>query len=104
MVSATSRTLAEGLAVTTDAVMISRISTAASLQSPAVAVRTSAQVARRRRIEAAIRVAGPFLDLVLLAGGQLSRVAGRNELPAEPAPAPLPAGSAARRLRRLTRG
>jgi hypothetical protein len=84
--------------------MTSRISTAASLQSPAVAVRTSTQLARRRRIEAAIRVAGPFLDLVLLAGGQLSRVAGRNELPPEPPPAPLPSGSAARRLRRLTRG
>jgi hypothetical protein len=84
--------------------MTSRISTAASLQSPAVAVRTSAQLARRRRIEAAIRVAGPFLDLVLFAGGQLSRVAGRNELPPEPAPAPLPSAAAARRVRRLTRG
>jgi len=69
-----------------------------------VAVRTSTQVARRRRIEAAIRVAAPFLDLVLLAGGQLSRVAGRNELPVEAAAPPLTPGSAARRLRRLTRG
>jgi hypothetical protein len=68
--------------------MTSRISTAASLQSPAVAVRTSAQLARRRRIEAAIRVAGPFLDLVLLAGGQLSRVAGRNEPDRRPRPCP----------------
>jgi hypothetical protein len=84
--------------------MTSRISTAASLQSPAVAVRTPDQLARRRRIEAAIRVAGPFLDLVLFAGGQLSRVAGRNELPPEPVPTPLPSASAARRLRRLTRG
>jgi hypothetical protein len=84
--------------------MTSRISTGASLQSPAVAVRSSAQLARRRRIETAIRVAGPFLDLVLLAGGQLSRVAGRNELPPEPAAPPLASGSAARRLRRLTRG
>jgi hypothetical protein len=84
--------------------MTSRISTAASLQSPAVAVRTPAQLARRRRIEAAIRVAGPFLDLVLLAGGQLSRVAGRNQLPPEPAAPPLTSGSEARRLRRLTRG
>jgi hypothetical protein len=84
--------------------MTSRINTAASLQSPAVAVRTPAQLARRRRLEVAIRVAGPFLDLVLLAGGQLSRVAGRNELPPDPPPPPLTSGSAARRLRRLTRG
>lgn len=69
-----------------------------------MAVRTPDQLARRRRIEAAIRVAGPFLDLVLLAGGQLSRVAGRDELPVEPAAPPLPSGAAARRLRRLTRG
>jgi hypothetical protein len=84
--------------------MTSRISTSASLQSPAVAVRTAAQLARRRRLEAAIRVAGPFLDLVLLAGGRLSRVAGRNELPREPAAQPITSGSEARRLRRLTRG
>jgi hypothetical protein len=84
--------------------MTSRISTAASLQSPAVAVRTPAQLARRRRIEGVIRVAAPVLDLVLFAGGQLSRVAGRNDLPSEPPAPPLTSGSAARRLRRLTRG
>jgi hypothetical protein len=84
--------------------MTSRISTAASLQSPAVAVRSSAQLARRRRIEAAIRVASPFLDLVLLAGGQLSRIAGRDALEAEPPPPAVTSGSAARRARRLARG
>jgi hypothetical protein len=84
--------------------MTSRISTAASLQSRAVAVRSSAQLARRRRIEAAIRVAAPFLDLVLLAGGQLSRVAGRDELESEPPPPAVTSGSAARRARRLARG
>jgi hypothetical protein len=81
--------------------MTSRISTAASLQSRVVAVRSASQLARRRRVEGVIRVAGPFLDLVLFAGGQLSRVAGRNELPDAPPP---PAMSGARRARRLARG
>jgi hypothetical protein len=80
--------------------MTSRISTAASLQSPAVAIRSASQLARRRRIEGVIRVAGPFLDLVLFAGGQHARVAGRNELEGPPDP---PAVTA-RRPRRLARG
>jgi hypothetical protein len=84
--------------------MTSRISTAASLQSPAVAVRSSAQLARRRRIEAAIRVAAPLLDLVLFAGGQLSRVAGRGALESEPPPPAVTGGATARRARRLARG
>jgi hypothetical protein len=70
----------------------------------AVAVRSPAQLARRRRIEGVIRIAGPFLDLVLLAGGQLSRVAGRNGLESDPAPPAMTSGSAARRARRLARG
>jgi hypothetical protein len=38
----------------------------------------------RRRIEALIRLAAPALDLVLFAGEQVSRVAGRNEIDPEP--------------------
>jgi hypothetical protein len=55
-----------------------------------VAHRTRAQLERRRRIEALIRLAAPALDLVLFAGDRLSRVAGRNEIPPEPARRPLP--------------
>jgi hypothetical protein len=84
--------------------MTSRISTAASLQSPAVAVRSPTQLARRRRIEGVIRVAAPFLDLVLFAGGQISRVAGRDELESAPPPPAVTAGATARRVRRLARG
>jgi hypothetical protein len=64
--------------------MTSRISTRASLQSRAVAHRTPAQLALQRRIEALIRLAAPALDLVLFAGEQVSRVAGRNEIDPEP--------------------
>ena len=38
----------------------------------------------RRRIEALIRVMAPALDVVLFAGEQVSRVAGRNEIDPEP--------------------
>jgi hypothetical protein len=64
--------------------MTSRISTRASLQSRAVAHRTPRQLALRRRIEALIRLAAPALDLVLFAGEQVSRVAGRNQIDPEP--------------------
>jgi hypothetical protein len=64
--------------------MTSRISTRASLQSRAVAHRTPGQLALRRRIETLIRLAAPALDLVLFAGEQVSRVAGRNEIDPEP--------------------
>jgi hypothetical protein len=50
-----------------------------------VAHRRSSQLANRRRIEALIRLAAPALDLMLYAGDRLSRVAGRNEIPPEPA-------------------
>ena len=49
-----------------------------------MAHRSASQLALRRRIEAAIRLAAPFLDVVLFAGEQVSRVAGRNELDPEP--------------------
>jgi hypothetical protein len=55
-----------------------------------VAHRTRAQLERRRRLEALIRLAAPALDLVLFAGDRVSRVAGRHEIPPEPARRPLP--------------
>jgi hypothetical protein len=64
--------------------MTSRISTRASLQSRGVAHRTPGQLALRRRIESVIRLAAPVLDVVLFAGEQVSRVAGRNQDDPEP--------------------
>jgi hypothetical protein len=49
-----------------------------------MAVRTPSQLARRRRIEAGIRLAAPMLDLVLAVGDRVSRVAGRGEPEPEP--------------------
>jgi len=49
-----------------------------------VAHRTAAQLALRRRIEALIGLAAPALDLVLLAGEQVSKIAGRNQIDPEP--------------------
>jgi hypothetical protein len=46
--------------------------------------RTPGQLARRRRIEGAIRLVAPALDLLLFAGDRVSRVAGRNEVPPDP--------------------
>ena len=46
---------------------------------------TSAQRERRRRIERLIGLAAPVLDLLLFAGDRVSRMAGRNEIPPEPA-------------------
>jgi hypothetical protein len=45
---------------------------------------TPAQLACRRRMERAIRLAAPFLDLVLAVGDRVSRVAGRNQVDPEP--------------------
>jgi hypothetical protein len=44
------------------------------------------QLVWRGRIEAALRVAGPALDLLLLAGDRVSRVVDRDDAD-EPAPA-----------------
>jgi hypothetical protein len=49
-----------------------------------MARRTAAQLARRRQVERVIALMAPMLDLVLRGGEQISRVAGRNELPPEP--------------------
>jgi len=50
-----------------------------------VAHRTRTQLERRRRLERLIGLAAPALDLLLFAGDRISRVAGRNEVPPEPA-------------------
>lgn len=46
--------------------------------------RTQRQLANRRRVEAAIGLAAPVLDLVLFAGERVARVAGRNDVDPEP--------------------
>jgi hypothetical protein len=50
-----------------------------------MAHRSASQLANRRRVERLIKLAAPGLDLLLFAGDRLSRVAGRNEIPPEPA-------------------
>jgi hypothetical protein len=40
-----------------------------------MAARSPSQLATRRRIEGAIRLAAPFLDLLLAAGDRVSRLA-----------------------------
>jgi hypothetical protein len=49
-----------------------------------MAHRTPGQLERRRRLEALIATAAPLLDLLLLAGDRVSRVAGRNDIDPEP--------------------
>jgi hypothetical protein len=58
-----------------------------------VAPPTPTQLAWRGRIEAALRVAAPFLDVLLAAGDRLSRAVDRDALDAPPpahAVAPVP--------------
>jgi hypothetical protein len=50
-----------------------------------VAHRTASQLANRRRVETLIRLVAPALDLALYVGDRVSRVAGRGEIPPEPA-------------------
>jgi hypothetical protein len=57
-----------------------------------MAVLTPSQLATRRRIERAIALAAPFLDVVLAAGDRVSRVAGRGEIDPEPPRRRLDAG------------
>jgi hypothetical protein len=59
-----------------------------------VAPPTPTQLAWRGRIEAGLRIAAPFLDLLLIAGDRLSRAVDRDELDAPPparAVTPIPA-------------
>ena len=44
------------------------------------------QIVWRGRIEAALRIAGPFLDLVLSTGERISKAVDREELEAGPPP------------------
>jgi hypothetical protein len=53
-----------------------------------VAHRSATQVRNKHRLEALIRLAAPALDLVLYAGEQASKVAGRNQIGPEPARRP----------------
>jgi hypothetical protein len=62
-----------------------------------VAFRTPEQLARRRRVEAVIRLAAPVLDVVLAVGEQVSRVAGRGEPDPEP-PRRIASGGARSRI------
>ena len=55
-----------------------------ALESPRVALRTPRQLANRRRVEAVIGLAAPALDVLLFAGEQLARLAGRNDVDPEP--------------------
>jgi hypothetical protein len=64
--------------------MTSRSSIARVYNRRAVAHRTPAELANRRRVESVISLAAPFLDLLLFAGDRISRVAGRNEVGPEP--------------------
>jgi hypothetical protein len=49
-----------------------------------VAPPTPTQLAWRGRIEAGLRIAAPFLDLLLIVGDRLSRAVDRDELDAPP--------------------
>lgn len=49
-----------------------------------MAIRSPRQLANRRRIEGALRLAAPALDLLLAAGDRVSRVAGRDQVDPEP--------------------
>jgi hypothetical protein len=64
-----------------------------SIQSAPVARPTPTQLAWRGRIEVGLRVAAPFLDLLLAAGDRLSRALDRDALDASAPPrtvSPLP--------------
>lgn len=55
-----------------------------ALESRRVGHRTPSQLATRRRVEAVIGLAAPWLDVLLFAGDRLARVAGRNDVAPEP--------------------
>ncbi|HET8757315.1 MAG TPA: hypothetical protein VFM58_14955 [Solirubrobacteraceae bacterium] len=49
-----------------------------------MAQRTASQLMMQRRVEGVIRLVAPVLDVVLFAGEQVSRVAGRNQIDPDP--------------------
>jgi hypothetical protein len=63
-----------------------------------VAPPTPTQLAWRGRIEAGLRVAAPFLDLLLAAGDRLSRAVDRDALDAPAPPRSVSTPSAPRRV------
>jgi hypothetical protein len=63
-----------------------------------VAPPTPTQLAWRGRIETGLRVAAPFLDLLLAAGDRLSRVVDRDALDAPAAPRSVSTPAAQRRV------
>jgi len=64
-----------------------------------VAQLTPSQLAWRRRIETGLRLAAPFLDLMLAAGDRLSRLVDREDLEAGPTPAAVGPGKPDREAR-----
>ena len=79
--------------MTTDSVITSRISMAArdsyaTIGFAAVAPPSPTQLHWRRRIEAALRVVAPALDLLLAAGDRVSRVVARGDGERDSLPAP----------------
>ena len=59
-------------------------------------IRSPRQLANRRRIERGVRLVAPILDLVLVVGDRVSRVAGRNQVDPEPPRPPLGQGATTR--------
>jgi hypothetical protein len=59
--------------------------------------RSPSQLARRRQVEAGLRLVAPLLDLVLGAGDRVSRVVGRNQIAPEPPRRTLRPGDPAQR-------
>jgi hypothetical protein len=74
-----------------------RLTILAAASIDGMAVRNASQLARRRQLEAGLRLVAPLLDLVLAAGDRVSRVAGRNEIAPEPPRRALRARDQARR-------
>jgi hypothetical protein len=49
-----------------------------------MAVRNAQQLLWRRRVESGIRLVAPLLDVVLVVGDRVSRIAGRNDFEPDP--------------------
>jgi hypothetical protein len=71
---------------------------ASLIPSAIVAPPSHNQVVWRGRIETMLRVAGPFLDLVLATGERISKAVDRDELEAPAPPRGVPPRSSSRRV------